>query len=235
MVGASGQGLIWIACVGVLFVLFSQLRTACNLGIMERPLAMGFVWGLITGDMTLALSVAVCFELFWLDLIPAGTFVTPNAAAATLAALALTHFFGLTTAPEAVFAILFCLPLGWLGSRLEQWQRTWQNASYNRLLQGIRASHPMEYAPAGLILRSMVQMGVVNFVFFCAALLALISLFGLITSHAPHGLPADFMNWGHLWLAASLGGFMALRTVRAFSVLAVAVALLALAGLALPV
>jgi len=234
MVAASGQGLLWIAAVGILFTLFSQLRTACNLGILERPLAMGLVWGLLIGDMTLALSVALCFELLWLDLIPAGTFVTPNAAAPTLAALALTHFFGFRTAPEAVFAILFCLPLGWIGSRLEQMQRGWQNASYNRLLKGIRTSHRAEYAPAGLILGSMIQMAVINFVFFCASLLALISLFGLLVSHAPHPLPQGFIAWGHLWLAASLGGFLALRTVRAFSVLAAGVAVLALAGLSLP-
>ncbi len=231
MVAASGQGLLWIAGVGVLFVVFSQLRFACNLGILERPLALGLVWGLLTGDVTLALSVALCFELFWLDLIPAGTFVTPNAAASTLAALALTHFFGFRTAPEAVFVILFCLPLGWIGARLEQLQRGWQNASYNRLLNGIRASHPVEYAPSRLILGSMVQMAVVNFVFFCAALLALISFFGLLTSHAPHSLPEDFMAWGHLWLAASLGGLLALRTVRAFSVLAGCVVLVAMVGL----
>ena len=231
MVAATGQGLIWIAGVGLLFVVFAQLRTACNLGILERPLVMGLVWGLFTGDLALALSVALCFELFWLDLIPAGTFITPNAAAATLAALALTRFFGFRTAPEAVFAILFCLPLAWIGARLEQLQRGWQNASYNRLLKGIRSSNPPEYAPASLILGSMIQMAVVNFVFFCAALLALISLFGLITSLAPPRLPEGFMTWGHLWLAASLGGLLALRTVRAFSVLAVCVALVAVAGL----
>ena len=231
MVAASGQGLLWIGGVGLLFVAFSLLRTACNLGMLERPLAMGMVWGLLTGDMAVALSVALCFELFWLDLIPAGTFIPPNAAASTMAALALTSFFGFHTAPEAVFAILFCLPLGWIGSRLEQMQRGWQNASYNRLLNGIRASQPVEYAPSGLVLRSMVQMSMVNFVFFCASLLALISLFGLLTAHAPHGLPRDFMSWGHLWLLASLGGLLALRTVRAFSVLAGGVAVLALATL----
>ncbi|WP_342448593.1 PTS sugar transporter subunit IIC [Desulfobaculum xiamenense] len=190
-----------------------------NVGILERPLVQGLVWGLVTGDVSLALSVSAVFELFWLDLIPAGTFIPPNAAASNLAALMLIHFFGFTTPAEAMFPILFSLPLSWFAARLEQFQRYRQNAAYDALQAQVRLGRDTAYAPARLVERSILQSGILYFVFFVASLMGLIVLTGMLLSNGFLHMQTDALGWGHLWVAASFGPLLSLRSMRAYALL----------------
>ncbi|MFK4765004.1 PTS sugar transporter subunit IIC [Desulfobaculum sp. SPO524] len=209
-------------------------RFAVTVGILERPMVQGLIWGIVTGDMTLALSVSAFFELFWLDLIPAGTFIPPNAAAANLAALTLVHFFGFSTPAEVVFPLLFSLPLGWIAARVEYLHRNFQNASYNSLQAqvGLSAS-PGDYAPGRLVRRSIMQMGVLSFAFFEASVLVLIVIVNFFLMRGFLHLPADAVTWGHLWIAASIGPLLSLRSAKAYAlifVLAGGIAALAALG-----
>lgn len=189
----------------------------------------GLIWGLATGDLELALNISVIFELFWLDLIPAGTYIPPNTAASNLACLALMRAFGLAGPAEAVFPILLCLPLGWIGARLEEYQRTRQNSSYDALLAWARGEGGWRINPGGQLLRSILQIGALHFLFFVGAVLALASLVGLLRSwgflHPPQGV----FSWGCLWVAASFGGILSLRSARAYAAMATG-AILILAG-----
>jgi PTS system mannose-specific IIC component len=178
-----------------------------------------------------ALAVSIIFELFWLDLIPAGTFIPPNAAAANLGALAIIHFFGFRTPSETVFPILLCLPLGWVGARVEDIQRRWQGAGYERLLAWSTGHSARPYPPGRILLSSVLQSVVLDFVFFTVAVVALIALVGLLTSHGLLRPPRNFLSWGHLWIAASFGGVMSLRSERAYSMLAAGIALVTLVSL----
>jgi len=177
------------------------------------------------GDLELALRVSVIFELFWLDLIPAGTYIPPNTAASNLACLTLMHAFGLATPAEAVFPILLCLPLGWIGARLEDVLRVRQNAAYDSLQAWALgdASRPVHLGR--IILEGMVQSGVAHFLFFFAAVLSLISLVGVLRSWDLLQPPPGLFGWGHLWVAASFGGILSLRSLRAYGALAGGVAL----------
>lgn len=167
--------------------------------------------------MQLSLSVAAFFELFWLDLIPAGTFIPPNTSATTLSALTIVHFFGFTTPAEAIFPILFCLPLGWGAARLEYMHRVFQNASYNALQTQVSASSAAIYSPGRLVGRSILQACVLYFVFFEVTTLALVGLTNFLLAEGFLALPTGVMSWGHLWIAASIGPLLSLRSTKAYA------------------
>jgi PTS system mannose-specific IIC component len=183
------------------------------------------------GDLELALRISIIFELFWLDLIPAGTYIPPNTAASNLACLTLMHTFGLATPAEAVFPILLCLPLGWIGARLEDLLRVRQNAAYDSLQSWARGDAGRPVHLGRTILEGMAQSGVAHFLFFFAAALSLISLVGLLRAWDLLQPPQGLFSWGHLWVAASFGGILSLRSLRAYGALAGAVAVVLAASL----
>ena len=80
------------------------------------------------------MAIAIFFELCWLDILPVGTFIPPQLAASTFAALALTTHFSLVGADQIAPALILGLPLAWLGYHLEVRVRAFNNRSYNALL-----------------------------------------------------------------------------------------------------
>lgn len=191
----------------------------------------GLLWGLVTGDVAGAVSVSLVFELLWLDLIPAGTFIPPNPAAGNLAALSLMTAYGLSGPSDAVFPILLGMPLAWLAAGLERMHRSWQNAGYDTL-QGWLAPESREaYAPGMLVRRAVVQAAALYFVFFAVGAGILAMLAGQLLERGLMRPAPETFTWGALWLWASLGGLMSLRVPRAYAVLvcvALAVAVYAL-------
>jgi len=215
-----------ILLAGFFFVLFSSFRFALNLIILERPLAVGFFWGAIFGDMGTSLSVALFFELFWLDLIPAGTYIPPNSVAPTLAALSLTRALDLSTPSQALFAIVLSVPLARLFSRVEDFQREYEDKAFARF-QGALGKSGAVFAPGALVLRSIADMAVINGIVFCLVLTALTVLASFL---APRLLPLTAgypVSWAQIWLLGSLGAVFSLRYRPAYAALLVSVALAA--------
>lgn len=194
-------------------------------------MVQGLIWGLVAGDVELAVSIGLVFELFWLDLIPAGTFLPPNMAASNMAAQALVSLFGLHTAGEAVFPIILSMPLGFFGARLEKFRRRIQNADYNKLLIWTKKSYAAVYDPGRLIIRSMARSLILDLAFFCVSFSILAVLMWFIISKG--WLSAGpVITFGHIWIAAGLGGVLALRAPKAYILaVACAAAVLAFAGL----
>lgn len=177
------------------------------------------------------MSVSLVFELLWLDLIPAGTFIPPNPAAGNLTALTLMTAFGLSGASQAVFPILLGMPLAWLASGLERLHRSWQNSAYNTLQGWLRPGRQDDYDPGRLVRRALVQAGLSYFMFFAVGAGVLSVLAGQLLSRGLMRPAPGTFGWGALWLLASLGGLMSLRVPRAYAVLvcvALAVAVYAL-------
>lgn len=212
----------WFLAVSLLFSLFSLFRNTLSIGLLERPLFIGFFWGLFTGDYLLSINVAIFFELFWLDLIPVGTFIPPHLTAATFAALTLTTCFHLA-APGQTMVILFaCLPLAWLGAKLEGSLRENQRKSYNQLLNWAR--RPQEpCVPGQLILRSALFSFFGAWVTFFSTVFALHLLLEWGFVHSASSLLVLGVSWPHLWIAASLGGVMALRLKRVYVLLLIGI------------
>lgn len=219
MVEVSTAAVVWILAATCLFTLFSFLRFSFNLGIIERPLVQGLIWGLLTGDISLGVSVALVFELFWLDLIPAGTFIPPNAAAANLTALCLVTVFGFSEPSQVVFPLLLAFPLAWVSSRLEQAHRRRQDRGYNILHGWLQADRQGDYAPGLLIRRAITQALSGYFLFFLLTVTSLVALTSWLLGHGLLRPPIEMFTWGHLWIGATLGGFLALRVSGAYMIL----------------
>jgi PTS system mannose-specific IIC component len=180
--------------------------------------------------MALALQIGVFFELFWLDLFPAGTYLPPNAAASTLASLFLVRVSSLHD-PGAIAAVmLLTLPLARIFGKLEASQRVLANSFYNRLLKWSRVG-PAKMRPGRLILQSMILQFSFNAVGFALALGALLVLLSLTSGKLFVVFHGRGIGFEHMWILGSLGAVLSLRYRPAQAVLAVGAALLALGAM----
>lgn len=198
--------------------------------MLERPLVVGFFWGMATGEYTTSLYIAIFFELFWLDLIPAGTYIPPHLTAATFAALTLTTWFGLSD-PGRIMLVLFAsMPLAWLGTKVEGWLRDREQTGYNVLLNWARNPESPNL-PGRLVLRALGRAVLMEWVTFLLAIIVLKQSFQLLFTMYPDFFKSIEVTWTHLWMAATLGGIMALRLKRAYVILATGIILFILFSL----
>ncbi|WP_269077529.1 MULTISPECIES: PTS sugar transporter subunit IIC [Pseudodesulfovibrio] len=198
--------------------MFSLFRFALTIGLLERPLVIGLFWGLATGDMETSLCISIFFELFWLDLIPVGTYIPPHLTVATFVALSLTTYFGLDQPGRISFVLFASMPLAWLGTRLEALLREQDRSNYNRLLNWVR-NPKNPHLPSLIVMRSVGRTFVLSGLAFYVAVIALMYAFKAFFALYPSRLDIG-VTWPHLWVAATLGGLMALRLKRAYAVLA---------------
>jgi len=192
------------------FALFSQFRFSISLGLVERPLVIGLLWGLFVGQLETSLFVAIFYELLWLDFIPVGTFIPPNMTAACLTALVISNYFGLDSLPLIALPLLCGLPMAWLGAKLERVMRDRLNRSYGGVLQWVRK--PLDVnVPGRLLMGSLASKVLANWLFFFvgAGCLALLTRFAL--AHYGPFLASLKLSWSNLLIAASVGGLLALR------------------------
>lgn len=188
---------------------------------MERPLVIGMIWGVLTGEVETSLKISLFFELMWLDHIPAGTYIPPVLSAACVGGLMLNQLFGLAHAPKAAVPLLLCIPLALLGTRVEALLRRWNKRSYNKLLSWVRHRDPKHDMPARIMLRSLAMTLGAYWVFFFVCACALVPLTGYILSSYGWQLVDLPVSWPAMWLAASIGGLLSLRLNRAYAFTAI--------------
>lgn len=69
-------------------------RSFCNIGLLERPITLGFLWALFTGQWMPAIHLAIFFELFWLDKFFIGSYIPPFAGFPLMLLLPLAYICG---------------------------------------------------------------------------------------------------------------------------------------------
>ncbi|MFO7717592.1 MAG: PTS sugar transporter subunit IIC [Desulfohalobium sp.] len=206
-------------------------RFAVNLGFFERPISVALIWGMATGQWPLAIGVGITFELFWMDLFPAGTYIPPHGQAATVYSLTIAHCMGMYRPWDLLPVVVVALVLAHCWVRLEYWHRHWQNSHYSQLLQSVRQEHGF-FAPERFVARSLVQLFVLNgLVFF---LLTQISLWAFEWLHPLWPAAPFALQWPHVWGVALLGAVAALRTKAAYAVWLTGLVLLTAAVICLP-
>lgn len=216
-----------MVCLGCFFfALFSLFRYVVSIGLLERPLVIGLFWGLLTGEYTTSLYIAIFFELFWLDLIPVGMFIPPHLTAATFSALSLSTFLGYENPSQMVFIFFASMPLAWFGAKVEGMLRNRERVSYNKLLNWAR-NPESDVVPTQLVVRSAVRTFAVAGSLFYISTLVLYFTFQTVAQVYPTLFTSVRISWPHLWIAASIGGLMALRLKRANIILASGITIIA--------
>ncbi|MCT4627836.1 MAG: PTS sugar transporter subunit IIC [Halodesulfovibrio sp.] len=198
--------------------MLALLRTNINIGFVERPLAIGFLWAIITGEWELALPAAIFYELFWLDLFPVGTYIPPNGTAALLATLASASFFSLTTPSQLIIPMMLAMPAALISPYLEQTLRQRHNTHHNQLLSLATPENVIDEQLFlhKIITKALLQTVAANFIFFALYLLVLICT--ISASYSVYGSIIEYpgVSWSYLWFFAALGGVLSLRVRSAY-------------------
>lgn len=179
--------------------------------------------------MEQAVSVALFFELLWMDLIPAGTYIPPQMVGATCAALCLTSGLGLEATSQAALALFLVLPLAYMGRWVETSERRRLDTTHERLL--LAADGP-DFKPGEVILHSMTRLAVLNALLFIISTAVLAELYGPIWDLMREIHLFKGLTWWQLWFGASMGGLLSLRYRAAHSVVLAGTVAVALGGLA---
>lgn len=186
--------------------------------------------------MATALSLAVFYELFWLDLFPAGTYIPPNALFPMLTIIALAETLPSQDITVLFLPVILTLPLAFFSTHIEKRHREWQVAGYNRLLRNYRAGGDMESAASFSVGIALLQLFTVNFTafLFTSTLVAAAADMYMVWQKQP--LTFAHATWPLLWIIGCVGGVLALRIRRSyiiFGVGSVCVGILALWGVSI--
>ncbi len=157
--------------------------------------------------------MAFFFELFWLDIIPVGTFIPPVGLFSTVTSLTLIQLFGLNQPSEIAVVLTATIPFAAFMAWLEARQRLWQNREFNLLVVSTRRGNARLFAPQDYIRKGMGHSFVLHGL-VCLAILVLLSLF--LERLLPFVRISPWIVWPHLWLVASLGGVIAMRFRSAY-------------------
>lgn len=179
------------------------------------------MWAGLTFNLQPALSAGIFFELLWLDLFPAGTFIPPHALLSLSVTLGILACLPGADMGTTALLLVLTLPLAYVGAWAEQSYRKRQNLSYNSLIIWNRrgVSHP--YTPDRLVFQALVEMFVLNFTVYLASASALLAVIRLARPWLAGGLqPA----WPMLWIAACAGAILALRVRKAYALAGVSLA-----------
>ena len=130
--------------------------------------------------------------------------------AAAFTGLALATYFGLDSPPLVFLALVFGLPMAWLGAKLDRNLRDRLNRSYSSVLHWVRRPAGDD-VPGRLIVRTLLGKLLVSWLFFLvgAGVLAVLLQFTL-NQYSVLLLDVD-LSWSQFLIAASLGGLLSLR------------------------
>lgn len=203
---------------GLLFMAAVAGRSICNIGFIERPLVIGFIWWLCTGQYSPALPLALFFELFWLDLFHIGGYIPPMGAFPYLLLLLLSSRFAWSTPAAFTFPLAMLLPLAYLFPYIESRQRDYQKNASSLLLRQARRNAPLGVLPAQQIATSIVQQFVIALSLFIAAIAVCYTVFSLNMLEEKTGGIVLNVDWPVLYAIAAIGSLLSLRIKRAYIV-----------------
>ncbi len=207
----------------LLFCMAAAFRYSVCTGMLDRPLIVGVIWAAFTGEWAMTMKLALFFELFWLDLMYVGTYIPPFSAMSLLMCVLLVDYFNISEVQQLPLPLLLSLPWSLTGAAVERWMRQRQSMLYFTLVERGEAAR-QHCVPGRVFARCVLKLMALQAVVF-AGCYTITENFGHLLVHWV-SLPAfSWLNWGLVWtLGAAMGGFMALRTRRAYAVFTAAIA-----------
>lgn len=174
------------------------------------------------------MSAGIFFELLWLDLFPAGTFIPPHALLSLTATLTVLACLPDADMRTTALLLVATLPLAYLGAWVEQRYRKRQNTSYNKLITWNRQSVAHAYTPNRLIMQALAEKFLLNFFLFALCVLPLLAALRPLQPWLSSG-PQP--SWPMLWIVAGIGAVLALRLRKAYALAGISLVLGVLATL----
>ena len=204
-------GAIALYCFAAVF------RYSMFVGLLDRPLVVGMIWASFTGDWVLTMQLALFFELFWLDLLYVGTYIPPFSAMSLLMCLLLLDSFGINAIQQMPLPLLLSIPWALTGAAVERWMRQRQSVLYFSYVERGDAAR-LSTVPTRVFVQCIVKLMVLQAIAFAGCYTITENLGRVLIYWL--GVPVfPWLNWGLLWtVGAAMGGFMALRTRRAYVV-----------------
>jgi PTS system mannose-specific IIC component len=189
-----------------------------NVGLLDRPLTAGLLAALLSGQWPQCVGVAVFFELLWLDLFPAGTYIPPQRILSTLLVCSVVSVLNLSNPVHILIPIFCALPAAKLGTSLEKCLRTMQGENHTRLVDWAAQPGPTAF-PASMIWRSLgKKIGYEGGLFFVLSLLVTVFT-AMLVQALPPAQVFSHLGWPHLWSVTLLGAILAVRIRRAYEIL----------------
>jgi hypothetical protein len=168
------------------------------------------------------MSAGIFFELLWLDLFPAGTYIPPHALLSLTATLTLLSCLPDADMRVTALVVVATLPLAYLGAWVEQLHRKRQNAGYNQLLTWNRSGDMNVFAPDRLTARALGEIFAINFAVLFLCLIPLLAGVRMLQPLLAGGMQP---TWPMLWIGACAGAILALRVPRAYALAGAALVL----------
>lgn len=206
----------------LLFCAASVFRYSICVSLLDRPIMIGVIWSAFTGEWAMTMSLALFFELFWLDLIHVGTYIPPFSSMSLLLCVLLTDYFNISDVRQLPLPILLSLPWALTGAAAERWMRQRQSVFYFNFVERGEALRKF-LVPGRIFCKSILKLMALQAVVFAGCYSIAENLGHLLVNWL--GLPTfSWLNWGLFWtLGAAMGGFMALRTRRAYFIFAASI------------
>ena len=204
------------------FIISGIARSSVHVGFLDRPLAVGFLWGLYSGDMTTPVLLGLCCELFWLDLFPIGGYLPPIALFPLLLLLPLSAHFDWATPQSLALPLFLLFPLAYVPTFLERWLRL-KAVHGHTLLSGQTANVlPLGGLPGKIIAGALLRQSLYEAGLFVLSLAAATLVFTLVRPLLDAA--GRFMNisWPLLFCVCAIGAFLALRLPRVYLIFFVA-------------
>lgn len=208
-----------------LFGISTVLRLSFYVGFVERPISIAIIWGAVTGDWTMALGLGIFFELFWMDLIGAGTYIPPNANLSLLLCLFVSSSFasqGMYMPAPPLVLIVLSIPLAFAGTWIEQHHRHKLISLHEQLVEKRQMDKPIPITVISWAILQLWFKETLLFILLGSAVYCLLA-FPFLNFHQFPG--QEKLDWSVLWLTATLGGVLSLRTRRAVTSLAITLAI----------
>ncbi len=215
----------FVVALILLYAALSAARSLFAAGRLCRPVFCGLLlWGwsvfFLPEFSGVILALTLFYELIFLDLLYAGTYVPPQSLFCFLSALAAAVFFDLRAPQSLAFVMALSLPGAYIGSALEQRQRRRQDKWHDGLTRAISSRESLE-AVSNRALRYSALHPLIFFGLVFGLFSGLLLLFLQIWLDFFGKLPViKWVSWHYLWAFGAVGGMLALRIRWSFAIFA---------------
>ncbi len=183
--------------------------------MLERPLFLALIAGVVTGQWHLVIPLGIVFELLWLDSIPLGSVVSPQASFSFLLLLPIALRYQWPSPSPYMLPLIFAGACAYLGAWCERALRLRQNRYLETLKHWcVQTSHEGNL-PERLVAANIFQRFLLQFACFVPA-----SLFIQYGTEAllRHDLllQVRLLTWPVLYAVCTTGAIFVLRIRHAY-------------------